>query len=242
MRADVGVLAERGARADLEGALAQVDALRAANEALEARVGAVERQFGGRAQEAPTGASLRQVLEARGLRGDDEMERAFVALADARRLRELLDLVRVADAAPLERYFDERLILVGQGLDAPPGIPAVKVAPERSEVAATPALRSALTRLSTALLLTGHRRLVVAGGRAAHHRALRDGLDPRIELRSLLPPYSSRVETSSHGVVVLWGEAADDTRLLDRFPSAICVPAKDLGRLCAVVVEHVERG
>lgn len=236
-------LGERdGARAELEGALAQVDALRSANEALEARVGAVERQFGGRGQEAPVGASLRQVLEARGLRGDDEMERAFVALADARRLRELLDLARLADAAPLERFFDERLILVGQGLDAPPGIPAVKVAPERSEVASTPALKAALTRLSTVLMVNGHRRLVVAGGRPAHHRALRDGLDPRIELRSVLPPYSSRVETISHGVIVLWGDAADDTRLLDRFPNAICVPAKELLRLCAVVQEHVERG
>ncbi len=59
------------------------------------------------------GVGLVEVLEARGLRGVDEMERALVALGQRRVLRDLLWALRVDPADALGRALADHLVLVG---------------------------------------------------------------------------------------------------------------------------------
>jgi diadenosine tetraphosphatase ApaH/serine/threonine PP2A family protein phosphatase len=117
---------------------------------------------------------------------------------------------------------------------------AVVVAPDRSERHTAPAVRAALSRMATALLVQGTRRLVVHGGAAAWQRELRDGLDSRIELRFY--PHVGRgplPDTGAADVVVLWDTAVGDPRLTERHPNAMLILQRGLIPFCQAVVDQV---
>lgn len=185
--------------------------------------------------------SLRRALEARGLLGEDEMIQALRATAEARRARELLDGLFVADPTAFSAWLADRLLLVGPDETTPPGLVGVHVPAERGEGSASPHNRPALTRLATACLVRGVRRLVVIGGSGAAQRVLREGMDPRIELRLHPAPRGTPPpEVPPATPVALWADAADDTRLVGRYLEALRVPERDVASLCIGLVRHLE--
>lgn len=187
--------------------------------------------------------SVRAAFVQRGLVGDDEIVLAVRAWADARRLPDLLDTIQLADPAGLQSLLDERMLLVGPGEDAPAGVAAVTVAQERSERNTAPAVRGALSRMATALLVQGRRRLVVHGGAAAWQRELKEGLDPRIDLR--FHPHAGIGPLPGAGpadVVVLWDTAVGDPKLTERHPDAILIPQRGLIPFCRAVVDGLGGG
>lgn len=200
-----------------------VDSRVAALEDLEASLAAERRALAAERKTAGEGASeamgsnlpsLMDLLEARGLRGADEFERAIVALARGRHLDDALWTLRVESANVLERVLTEQLILVsGQ---VPPqlskGAAVVSVAPDRAEVPDAGALARSLDALGGALLLRGWRRVLVVGGRARWRRLLDDGLDERVTMRFV--PSGPRAEEAVRAdaawadLIVRW--AVDD--------------------------------
>jgi hypothetical protein len=197
----------RELQAMLERERASLDAERASLDALRSR------------SAAQLGVGLEDLLEARGLRGMDEYERAIVVLAQQRSLRDVLWTLRADAPDQLRRILDERLVLVSGGAPeaATRGAAAVAVAPERAEVPDAATHDRMLARLGESLLLSGWRRLLVVGGRPRWQRLLRHGLDARIEVR-VVPEGARGAEAASDDVrwadvVVLWdarvGEAAE---------------------------------
>jgi hypothetical protein len=208
-RAALRVERER-ARSDVESALAARDGLLRRAEEAEAEAARL-RAASTAVRLPPEVVPLRQLLDARGLRGDDEMGRAISAIVEGRRSRELLDALVLADGSAFSELLDDRVLLVQAGEEVPNGLVGATVGADRSESADNPAVRTAVSRLATAFLVHGLRRLVVIGGPGALLRVLHDALDPRIELRLLPAPSGSGVVDVAPGsVVVLWGAAADD--------------------------------
>lgn len=202
LAAEREVLAERRVQLDraLEEARVTADAHRAALEAAMA-------------EPRPDPAkcpSLADLLTARGLRGRDEHERAVASLAGHRLAGDLLAALTVTDVPAVERILRERLVLVAtETAPAPTGTAAVVVGPQRAEIQDAPDLQRALARLGERLLLHGLRRVAVVGGRPSFQKSLRDGLDPRVEIRFAPPVARARAEAESDvqrtDLVVLWG-------------------------------------
>lgn len=186
--------------------------------------------------------SVRDAFIRRGLIGDDEIALALRAWGEAHRLQELLDPLQVGNPVVFQALLDERMLLVGPGEDCPSGVVAVTVAPDRSERHTAAPVRSALARMATALLVHGKKRLVVHGGSAAWQRELKDGLDPRIDLRFY--PHIGRgplPDTGVPDVVVLWDSAVSDPRLTERHPNAMLILQRGLIPFCQAVVDQVDR-
>jgi hypothetical protein len=186
--------------------------------------------------------SVREAFLRRGLLGDDEIAHALRAWGEAHRLQELLEPLHVANPQVFQALLDERMLLIGPGEDCPAGIVPVVVGPERSERCTATAVRTALARMSTALLINGKKRIVVHGGAAAWQREFKQGLDPRIELRFY--PHLSRgplPDTGESDVVVLWDSAVSDPRLTDRYPEALLILHRGLIPFCQAVVDQIER-
>jgi hypothetical protein len=178
--------------------------------------------------------ALLDLLQARGLRGSDETERAFSALASARLLGELLPRLRVDDPVAVGHFLKEKLILVGGSPPEGSSVAGVTVSPERADIPDAHDLQKHLARVSELLLLHGLRRLSIVGGRAVGHRMLR-GLDSRIEVR-LVPASGSRTRADAEGDVsrtdalVLWGVSADaDARQVYATSRATLIEAVDPG-------------
>lgn len=196
----------------LDGEREALDALETALEAertaLDAERGALRLRL--ERTEARGGTSLQDLLEERGLRGADEFERAIESLAHGRQLRDVLWTLRVEEPEALRRVLQERLLLVD-------GVPAdvvarssatVIVASERAEVPGAGATQRLLQGMSEALLLAGLRRIALIGGRPMWHRVLREGLDPRIEVRAVAARVRDEAQAKADAVgvdlVLLW--------------------------------------
>lgn len=157
--------------------------------------------------ELPT---LESVLQARGLRGADEYERALAGLASARSLADLLWALRVDGDDVWLRTLRDRLVLVSgstEGVPAGVGVP-VAVAPERAELPDLARLKKDFDRIGELFMLNGMRRALVIGGRPAWHRLLQNGIDPRIEMRFQPGRARSRADAEADvtrtDIVVLW--------------------------------------
>ncbi len=159
---------------------------------------------------ATSAVPLQELLEHRGLRGADEFERALMALADARLLREVLWTVRLDPPDALRRVLGERLLLVdGQPSESlKRGSATVTVAPERAEVPSAATLDKLISRCSERLLLHGLRRVRIVGAHPRWQRMLREGLDARIELAFATPVRRDATlatgDAVSSDLVVLW--------------------------------------
>lgn len=187
---------------------------------------------------------VQNLLEERGLRGADELERGLVALAQARLLRDVLWTLRVESPDLLRRVLTERLVLVDQG--APEAIArtaaVVSVSPDRAEVPSATALAKILTPWSEALLLRGVRRLTLVGGRPLWHRLLRDGLDTRLEIRFVPvrpdPGATTAVRDGAQAasdversdLVILWGVSVLPTaRVIYNAARALVIEVEEAG-------------
>ncbi len=189
------------------------DALDRERDALTAERAALASQLGRASAERARG--LEDLLEARGLRGADEFERALVALAQGRHLREVLWTLKVDSAGQLERLLTDRLALVGT--DPPESVlrsaAAVAVAPERTEVPDAAALVKAVRQVSDRLMLNGFRRVAVVGGRPLWQRLIREYLDARVEARFVAGKRGrsgASDDVAWADVVVLWAADLDD--------------------------------
>lgn len=215
--ASAALVAERGAlqaerealaaertrlREEREGLAADRAAVQDAHAALEEERAALQREREGLAAAPGAGTALTAVLDARGLRGQDEHVRALAALAASRLLGDLLPRLRVEDPAAAERWLRERLVLTGgavpEGLGA-----AVTVAPERADLPDAGTLQRRIARAGELLLLNGLRRLLVVGGRTQWHRLLKAGMDPRIEAKFQAALRAEPEEPTD--AILLWG-------------------------------------
>ncbi|MCB9688549.1 MAG: hypothetical protein H6735_26160, partial [Alphaproteobacteria bacterium] len=173
-RARAELAAERAALADeRDRLLAERDALRLERDTLERAVAERDRTVRER--------SVLGLLEARGLSGTDEAERAVAALAQHKELGRLLGGLTPIDPEGFRRLLADRLLLVAG--PPPEGVgAAVQVAEDRADIATGPELHRRIARIGQGLLLEGCRRVLVAGLSPRLHGLLREHLDPRVEL------------------------------------------------------------
>ena len=183
------------------------------------------------APELPAPVGLRELGADRGLIGEDELLSALRALIDARRAGPLLDHLVARDAAGLERYFGERLILVSEGETAPVGRVAVVVPVARSELREDSSIRRALSLFSTTCLIHGRLKVAFVGGSPASRRQIKEGVDRRIDVRFVeaSPERNQRVEGAD--LVIVWGALQVDPAVIQSFPEAIVVHQRDLTRM-----------
>jgi hypothetical protein len=202
--------------------------------AAHARAVAEEERAEALAAQLVTGPnSLRACLERRGLRGEEEQIAAIRALIDGRRYHELARLELAHPPAALALLW-ERVALLAEDEPVPAGVVAVRVPADRSEGQRSPAVRAALSRLSTACLVSGTKRIGVAGGPPALHRLLRDGLDSRIELQQWPGDFAARgLPSTLPNVLVLWATDVPAAR----YPGAIECAEPDLVSLATRVAE-----
>jgi hypothetical protein len=241
VRARATVDAEREAvatvRSELEDERRRLSDERRAVEHERGRLREVELRLAHRSEDDQGAVALPFLLARRGLRGADEFERAIGALAQRGQLRHVLESLRCDQPERLADLLAQRLILVGG--EAPDGLPAllaaVAVAPDRADLPGKVHLDRALSRFGEILLLHGLRRVVIVGGRPAWHKVLRDGLDPRVELRFPVPKIRTAQDAAADvdrsDLVVLWD--------VDVEPDAAPVYAESRGWIVRVNGDHV---
>ncbi|TNE84313.1 MAG: hypothetical protein EP330_29280 [Deltaproteobacteria bacterium] len=181
-------------------------ALELENSALREEVRRLREQLGsaqGRLAELQQPPQLRDLVQGRGLRGPDEIERALAGLAERRLLLEALGGAVLADGGRLTELLRTRVVLVEEvplaGL--PDSLVPVAVAPERAELPRGAAIDAQVARLGEEMMLCGRRQLAIVGADALTLHLLAARLDPRV----------SFVRGGLHGVeadtavVVAWG-------------------------------------
>jgi hypothetical protein len=228
------------ARADLTRLRDALTAAEQARDDADAHRRALSRELSARdAQRAPT--ALRAVFERRGLRGDDEIAMTVRALVDARRTAELVDAMQLLDPRALEEVLWNRLLLVAEGEELPPGLVGVRVPADRSEAPDSGPNRAAMTRFSTACLVRGARKIVIVGGSPAYHRVLREGIDKRIDLRLVDGTRRGQIpEVQRADFVFVWASTLLDHRVSEQFPEAVVLPSRGLARMLAEATARVE--
>lgn len=193
-------------RGELAGERAELAAERASIATERARL-AADRAAAASARAASHGAAVVDLLESRGLRGPDEQERALGSLAATRQLRSALPSLRTTDPEGLGRLLAERVVLAA-GPAAMPGAAVVVVGSDRAELPDQEQIDRDLRAISEQLMLLGLRRVAIVGGPARWHKLLREGLDPRIELRfhpgGLRTRADAETDVTRIDVVVLW--------------------------------------
>lgn len=223
---------ERTERA-LESAGAESSLLRERVAALEQNLGALE----GR----PGPLSLRKALEKRGLKGEDEGIMVLTALLQAQQGRTLLSLLSTEDPDGFREFLHEKLLLVSEGDEVPPGVVPFRVPAERSEADPPSAVRDALRRFSTACLVHNLRSIVIVGGSPAYHRVLREGLDGRLKLRLVPGDRRGRMaEYPAAEVVILWASTILDHRVSAHYPNGWIIPHRGIARMLAAATDRIE--
>ncbi len=223
---------ERAARA--------LDASSAEAAMLRERVGSLEQNLGA-LEERPGPLSLRKVLERRGIMGEDEGIMVLNALLQAQQGRTLLSLLSTEDPESFREFLHEKLLLVAEGDEVPPGVVSFRVPNERSEADPPSAVRDALRRFSTACLVHNLRSVVVIGGTPAYHRVLREGLDGRLKLRLVPGDRRGRMaEYPAADVVILWASTILDHRVSAHYPNGWIIPHRGIARMLAAATERIE--
>jgi len=156
----------------------QIRELTAERDALAARVD----ELAPLADQHPDGVSVASLLDARGLRGPDEGQRALAELATSRAARSLLaSRLGPAAAAQLQSEL-AKLVLLDGAKPEELSVPAVAVAPERAEAPGEASLARLLSRVGEQLLLSGFRRLRFVGVPPRWHEPIRHRIDRRVVL------------------------------------------------------------
>ncbi len=151
-------------------------------------------------------AKLNDLLETRGLIGEDERNAAIRALIEVRRWDALAaglqPLEPSAARSALELYV---VMACGRGqCEAPKGMGLVQVTPSRCEVCGGEGPKRHLRRLGDAMLLHGLRRVALVGGPAGYRRLVRENLDERIKM--LTGSKAAAVDLEGIQCLILWGD------------------------------------
>jgi hypothetical protein len=188
-------------------------------EAKEAEVKAQQAPKLALSRGAVLGNSVLALMEERGLRGQDEAERAIGALAGAHALGKLLGTLVPGDPVAFTRLLQERLVLVGGPIPEGLGVPAVTVSPERADLPGGERLGRTVGRIGELLLLNGLRRVLLVAVPPRWHALLREGMDRRVELlfrAALLREGREAEELGRVDVVVVWNAEIDPGIALGR--------------------------
>ena len=187
----------------------EVDTLRLTLAKTQAR--ALEAQEIARALQVSAGqdgasAKLSELLETRGLIGEDERNAAIRALIEVRRwdaiAADLKPLDPSAARSALELYV---VMACGRGqCETPKGMGCVQVTPRRCEVCGGEGPKRHLRRLGDAMLLHGLRRVALVGGPAGYRRLVRENLDERITM--LTGSRAAAVDLEGVQCLILWGD------------------------------------
>ncbi len=183
--------------------------------------------------------TLKALAAARGLLSEDELAVALRALLDAHRAAPLYELLVARNNEAVAAFLAERLVLAAEGEAPPSGVVAVRVPAERSELKEEGAIRKALDRFSTACLVNGKKRVVFVGGSPSYRRQLREGLDPRIDVR-FVEGDQRRIPKAEADLVIVWGGSELDHTVSNQFPDAIYIPHRGIGRMLTMAVERLD--
>ncbi len=221
------------AERSLESARSEAATLRERTSSLEQNLGELE----GR----PGPLALRKALEKRGIMGEDEGIMVLTALLQAQQGRTLMSLLSTEDPEGFREFLHEKLLLVAEGDEVPPGVVPFRVPQERSESDPPSAVRDALRRFSTACLVHNLRSIVIVGGTPAYHRVLREGLDGRLKLRLVPGDRRGRLaEYPAAEVVILWASTILDHRVSAHYPAGWVIPHRGIARMLAAATERIE--
>lgn len=154
-------------------------------------------------------AQLSDLLEGRGLIGEDERNAAIRALIEVRRWDALAGDLRPMDPQAAQSALELYVVMAcGRGqCEAPKGMGWVQVTPRRCEVCGGEGPKRHLRRLSDAMLLHGLRRIALIGGPAGYRRLVRENLDERIKVLTGSKP--SAVDLEGVQCLILWGAVED---------------------------------
>lgn len=236
------LFAGRMARAleDQERLQRSLDTSGAERDSLRDQVTQLERNLG-QLEGRPGSVPFRKVLEKRGIIGEDEAAMALEALLSARLGAPLIQLLSTEDPEGLREFLHEKLLLVAEGDDPPPGMVSLRVPAERSEADPASAVKDAMRRFSTACLIHNLRSIVIVGGSPAYHRQLREGLDGRLKLRLVPGDRRGRLaEYPSAEVVILWASSILDHRVSEHYPQGWVIPHRGIARMLAAATERIE--
>ncbi len=182
---------------------------------------------------------LRSLLEARGLRGEDEMGAALAALAGARRLGPLLTQFSTAHPDTFADFLVERLALTAPGESPDAGRVAVEVEANRSDLLATGAVNRAIAAFSEACLLAGKRRVLIVGGSPSYRKALQAGMDARIQLTLVEGNRRNFRTQGTPDLTIVWGATELDHATSIHFPDAIVVNHRGITGMLERVLERL---
>lgn len=192
------------------------------------------------AHEPPAPSTIRAACERRGLLSDDEIAAALRALLDAHRVSELARLA-LAQPEALDELLWERVLLLAEEDAVPAGVVAVRVPPDRSEGRSASPNRSAMSRFTTACLVHNVKRVVIVGGSPAYHRLLKEGIDPRIDLRLIQGDRRGSVpQVPGADIVILWASTILDHSVSAKFPEGIVIPHRSIARMLGAATEWIE--
>lgn len=187
----------------------QMDALRLTLAKTQAR--ALDAQESARALQVRAGedgasAKLSDLLETRGLIGEDERNAAIRALIEVRRWDAIAADLKPLDPAAARSALELYVVMAcGRGECEPPkGMGCVQVTPRRCEVCGGEGPKRHLRRLGDAMLLHGLRRVALVGGPAGYRRLVRENLDERIKM--LTGSKAAAVDLEGIQCLILWGD------------------------------------
>ncbi|MCO4744105.1 MAG: hypothetical protein KC912_04915 [Proteobacteria bacterium] len=158
----------------------EVNALQARIASLESELNTLRARVADLAQPPP----LTRVLEERGLRGRDELERVLGGLAQRRLLLDAIGAATLVDGGRLAELLRRRVLLVDGA--APQGVPEsfvpVAVSPERAELPRPSQIDAMGAKIGEMLMLHGRRSIAIFGGDPLHLHLLSAALDSRVHL------------------------------------------------------------
>ncbi|MFT5586426.1 MAG: hypothetical protein ACI9VR_004024 [Cognaticolwellia sp.] len=158
------------------------------------------------AGEEGVSARLSDLLETRGLIGEDERNAAIRALIDVRRWDAIAADLKPLDPSAARSALELFVVMAcGRGqCETPKGMGCVQVTPRRCEVCGGEGPKRHLRRLGDAMLLHGLRRVALVGGPAGYRRMVRENLDERI--RMLTGSKAAAVDLEGVQCLILWGD------------------------------------
>lgn len=160
---------------------------------------------------------LLDLFQERGVRGRDEAERALAGLAAGRILHDHLGELEVASPERWRALLQQRIVLTAGDASEilPSTVVGVTVARERAELGSSADIQRAVRRAGELLMLNGLRRVLVIGGRPLWLRLFFEGIDSRLELRTV-PNATVLTGVEAPQAVIVWGSQVEPT-LLERY-------------------------
>jgi uncharacterized small protein (DUF1192 family) len=182
--------------------------------------------------------TVKQLLEERGLKGEDEFRQALTGLLQDK--QDLWTRLLVQEEQLFKDLLQEKLLLLAEGDELIAGQLGILVARERSEGEPASALTAAFRRFNTCCLVYNVKNIVIVGGSPAYHRRLREGLDGRLKVRLIPGDKRGLIEPPQAELTVLWAGTILDHAVSERFSDGLLIPHRGLSRMLHMVADYIE--